>query len=191
MSPSPPVRPCTQGDLPEVREIYALEVREGTASFELEPPSLAEMTARFAAIEAAGLPYLVAEVDGRIGGYAYASPYRPRPAYRYTVEDSVYVARFARRQGVGRALLAAVIERATVRDIRQMVAIVGDSAHLASIELHRRAGFRLVGTLENVGWKFGRWLDTVSMQRDLGDGASAPAPDGSPQDRRGGMRKVR
>ena len=177
MSPSPPVRRCTREDLPGVREIYALEVREGTASFELEPPGLAEMAARFAAIDAAGLPYLVAELDGRIAGYAYASPYRPRPAYRYTVEDSVYVARFAHRQGVGRALLGAVIERATARGMRQMVAIVGDSAHLASIELHRRAGFRLVGTLENVGWKFGRWLDTVIMQRDLGAGAGAPAPD--------------
>jgi L-amino acid N-acyltransferase YncA len=177
MSPSPPVRRCTREDLPGVREIYALEVREGTASFELEPPSLAEMAARFAAIDAAGLPYLVAELDGRIAGYAYASPYRPRPAYRYTVEDSVYVARFAHRQGVGRALLGAVIERATARGMRQMVAIVGDSAHLASIELHRRAGFRLVGTLENVGWKFGRWLDTVIMQRALGAGAGAPAPD--------------
>jgi phosphinothricin acetyltransferase len=177
MSRSPPVRPCTQGDLPEVREIYALEVREGTASFELEPPSLAEMTARFATIEAAGLPYLVAELDGRIAGYAYASPYRPRPAYRYTVEDSVYVARFARRQGIGQALLGAVVGHATALGMRQMVAIVGDSAHLASIELHRRAGFRLVGTLENVGWKFGRWLDTVIMQRDLGAGAGAPAPD--------------
>jgi phosphinothricin acetyltransferase len=159
-----------------VREIYALEVREGTASFELEPPSLAEMAARFAAIAAAGLPYLVVELDGRIAGYAYAGPYRPRPAYRYTVEDSVYVARFARRQGVGRALLDAVIERATAQGTRQMVAIIGDSAHLASIELHRRAGFRLVGTLENVGWKFGRWLDTVIMQRPLGAGAESAPP---------------
>ena len=180
MTSSPPVRPCTPEDLPEVREIYALEVREGTASFELEPPSLAEMRARFAAIEAAGLPYLVAELEGRIAGYAYASPYRPRPAYRHTVEDSVYVARFARRQSVGRALLHAVIESATARGKRQMVAIIGDSAHVASINLHARAGFRLVGTLQNVGWKFGRWLDTVIMQRDLGDGAGAPAPDGSP-----------
>jgi L-amino acid N-acyltransferase YncA len=177
MSPSPPVRRCTREDLPEVREIYALEVREGTASFELEPPSLAEMTARFAAIDAAGLPYVVIELDGRIAGYAYASPYRPRPAYRHTVEDSVYVAGWARRQGVGRALLAAVIERATALGMRQMVAIVGDSAHLPSIELHRRAGFRLVGILENVGWKFGRWLDTVIMQRPLGDGATVAAPD--------------
>ena len=179
MTPSPPVRPCTPDDLSEVREIYALEVREGTASFELEAPSLAEMTARFAAIEAAGLPYLVAELGGRIAGYAYASPYRPRPAYRHTVEDSVYVARFARRQGVGRALLDALIERATARGMRQMVAIIGDSAHVASIDLHARAGFRLVGTLEDVGWKFGRWLDTVIMQRGLGDGARTPAPDRS------------
>ena len=180
MTSSPPVRPCTPDDLPEVREIYALEVREGTASFELQPPTFAEMTARFAAIVAAGLPYLVVELEGRIAGYAYACPYRPRPAYRHTVEDSVYVARSARRQGVGRALLDAVIERATARGMRQMVAIIGDSAHVASIDLHARAGFRLVGTLENVGWKFGRWLDTVIMQRGLGDGAGAPAPDGAP-----------
>jgi phosphinothricin acetyltransferase len=172
MSPRPAVRDCTRDDLPEVLEIYALEVREGTASFELEPPSLAEMAARFGAIEAAGLPYLVAELDGRIAGYAYAGPYRPRPAYRYTVEDSVYVARFARQQGVGRALLDAVIERAAAQGMRQMVAIIGDSAHRASIELHRGAGFRLVGTLEHVGWKFGRWLDTVLMQRPLGAGAA-------------------
>jgi L-amino acid N-acyltransferase YncA len=173
------VRPCTQEDLPQVREIYKLEVREGTASFELEPPSLAEMSARFAAIEAAGLPYLVVELDGRIAGYAYAGPYRPRPAYRHTVENSVYVARWARRRGVGRALLDAVIERTTAGGMRQMVAIIGDSAHVASIQLHAQAGFRLVGTLENVGWKFGRWLDTVIMQRGLGAGADAPAPDGS------------
>jgi L-amino acid N-acyltransferase YncA len=168
------VRRCTEQDIPEVREIYAIEVREGTASFELEPPSLADMVARFAAIDAAGLPYLVVEQDGRIAGYAYAGPYRPRPAYRHTVEDSVYVARWARRQGVGRALLEAVIECATARGMRQMVAIIGDSAHAASIRLHAEAGFRLVGTLEHVGWKFGRWLDTVIMQRPLGNGASTP-----------------
>jgi L-amino acid N-acyltransferase YncA len=184
MSEQPAVRRCTRADLPEVCAIYAVEVREGTASFELEPPSLAEMTARFAAIEGAGLPYLVAQRDGRVAGYAYASPYRPRPAYRYTVEDSVYVARWARRQGVGRALLAALIERATGQGMRQMVAIIGDSAHTASIELHARAGFRLVGTLEHVGWKLGRWLDTVIMQRPLGPGAATPAmPEPRPADR--------
>ena len=176
MSPTPAIRDCTRDDLPEVLEIYALEVREGTASFELEPPTLAEMATRLAAIEAAGLPYLVAERNGRIAGYAYAGPYRPRPAYRYTVEDSVYVARGMRQQGVGRALLEVVIERATLQGRRQMVAIIGDSAHLASIELHRRAGFRLVGTLENVGWKFGCWLDTVIMQRPLGTGAEGAPP---------------
>ena len=170
------VRRCTELDMPEVREIYALEVREGTASFELEPPSVADMVARFAAIDAAGLPYLVVEQDGRIAGYAYAGPYRPRPAYRHTVEDSVYVARWARRQGVGRVLLDAVIQRATEGGMRQMVAIIGDSAHVASIRLHANAGFRLVGTLEHVGWKFGRWLDTVIMQRPLGDGAATPPP---------------
>lgn len=174
MSPKPAVRRCTRQDMPGVCEIYALEVREGTASFELEPPSLAEMTARFAAIEAAGLPYLVVELEGRIAGYAYAGPYRPRPAYRHTVEDSVYVARWARRRGVGRALLEAVIEQATARGMRQMVAIIGDSAHTASTRLHAQAGFRLVGTLEHVGWKFGRWLDTVIMQRALGEGAATP-----------------
>jgi L-amino acid N-acyltransferase YncA len=174
MGPKPVVRRCTEQDMPEVREIYALEVLEGTASFELEPPSLAEMTARFAAIEAARLPYIVAEQEGRIAGYAYAGPYRPRPAYRHTVEDSVYVARWARGRGVGRALLEAVIQATTDRGMRQMIAIIGDSAHTASIRLHAQAGFRLVGTLEHVGWKFGRWLDTVIMQRPLGDGASTP-----------------
>jgi L-amino acid N-acyltransferase YncA len=180
MSPELVVRPCTQHDLPEVCEIYALEVREGTASFELEPPSIADMAARVAVIEAAGLPYLVVDLEGRIAGYAYAGPYRPRPAYRHTVEDSVYVARWARRQGVGRTLLEAVIQRATARGMRQMVAIIGDSGHAASIRLHAQAGFRLVGTLEHVGWKFGRWLDTVILQRPLGQGATMP-PAAEPQ----------
>lgn len=176
MSPKLVVRRCTEQDMPQVRDIYALEVCEGTASFELQPPTLDDMTARFAAVDAAGLPYLVAEQEGLIAGYAYAGPYRPRPAYRYTVEDSVYVARWARRQGVGRTLLEAVIQRATEQGMRQMVAIIGDSAHAASIRLHAQAGFRLVGTLEHVGWKFGRWLDTVIMQLPLGDGAAtAPA----------------
>ena len=126
MTRKPAVRACRRADLAQVQEIYALEVREGTASFELEPPSLAEMIARFAAIEAAGLPYVVAELDGRVAGYAYAGPYRTRPGYQHTVEDSVYVARWARRQGVGCVLLDAVIERATARRLRQMVAIIGD-----------------------------------------------------------------
>jgi L-amino acid N-acyltransferase YncA len=167
------IRDCRPDDLDGVRALYALEVLEGTASFEIEPPDLAEMTARWQAIVAAGLPYLVAEIDGRLAGFAYASRYRPRPGYRHTCEDSVYVARWSRRQGVGGALLEAVIARSTAQDMRQMIAIVGDSAHLASIALHRRAGFHTVGVLENVGLKFGRWLDTVILQRPLGEGAGS------------------
>lgn len=171
------VRDCRPADVAAVQQIYALEVIEGTASFEIDPPDLSEMIARFEAIRARDLPYLVAEFDGRIGGYAYASPYRPRVAYHYTVEDSVYIARWARRQGVGRLLLDALIERATDAGMRQMVAIIGDSAHLASIALHERAGFHHVGTLTDVGVKFGRWLDTVIMQRPLGEGsATTPEP---------------
>ena len=177
MSPRPAVRDCTRDDLPEVREIYALEVREGTASFELEPPTLAEMAARFAAIAAAGLPYLVVELDGRIAGYAYAGPYRPRPAYRYTVEDSVYVAPDAMGRGIGGRLLAEVIARAEAAGMRQMIAVIGDSANLGSIRLHERLGFTRAGLFVAVGWKGERWLDSVLMQRALGPGDRA-APGG-------------
>ncbi|HEX5796058.1 MAG TPA: GNAT family N-acetyltransferase [Geminicoccaceae bacterium] len=174
MSHRPLLRDCRADDLNAVLEIYAREVREGTASFELEPPDLVELTARWQAIRRARLPYLVAEQGGRILGYAYAGAYRARPGYRYTVEDSVYVAPFAHRQGIGRALLDAVVSAAAACGMRQMVAIIGDSAHVASIRLHEQAGFRLVGVLENVGCKFGRWLDTVIMQRELGEGAGSP-----------------
>ena len=174
MSHRPLLRDCRADDLNAVLEIYAREVREGTASFELEPPDLVELTARWQAIRRARLPYLVAEQGGRILGYAYAGAYRARPGYRYTVEDSVYVAPFAHRQGIGRALLDAVVSAAAACGMRQMVAIIGDSAHVASIRLHEQAGFRLVGVLENVGCKFGRWLDTVIMQRELGEGAASP-----------------
>jgi L-amino acid N-acyltransferase YncA len=173
VSQCPMIRDCRPSDLEAVRELYALEVLEGTASFEIEPPDLADMTARWQAVVADGLPYLVAEVDGRLAGFAYASRYRPRPGYRHTCEDSVYVARWSRRQGVGRALLDRVLQGATAQGMRQMIAIVGDSAHLASIALHRRAGFHTVGVLENVGLKFGRWLDTVILQRPLGEGAAS------------------
>lgn len=174
MSHRPLLRDCRADDLNAVLEIYAREVREGTASFELEPPDLVELTARWQAIRRARLPYLVADQGGRILGYAYAGAYRARPGYRYTVEDSVYVAPFAHRQGIGRALLDAVVSAAAACGMRQMVAIIGDSAHVASIRLHEQAGFRLVGVLENVGCKFGRWLDTVIMQRELGEGAGSP-----------------
>jgi L-amino acid N-acyltransferase YncA len=175
MVPTPLLRDCQDRDLAAVHAIYAREVLEGTASFELEPPDLAELTARWQAIRSARLPYVVAEQGGRIAGYAYAGPYRARPAYRYTVENSVYIAPWARRHGIGRLLLDEVIAAASERGMRQMVAIIGDSANVASIALHERAGFRLVGVLENVGWKFGRWLDTVIMQRALGEGAASLA----------------
>jgi phosphinothricin acetyltransferase len=177
MNAPPSLRECRTDDLATVHEIYRLEVLEGTASFELEPPDLAMVTERWQTIRAAGLPYLVAEIDGQVAGYACAGTYRPRPGYRFTVEDSVYVARWARRRGVARALLEAVIAGATAAGRRQMVAIIGDSAHAPSIGLHRQAGFRRVGVLEDVGWKFGRWLDTVIMQRPLGDGATSLPPE--------------
>ena len=170
---APIVREALESDLEGVEAIYRPEVLEGTASFELEPPDLAELIARWRAIRAAGLPYMIAELDARIAGYAYAGPYRSRPGYRYTCENSVYVARFARRQGLGRLLLERVIVGAAERGMRQMVAVIGDSAHLASIRLHEQAEFEPVGVLRNVGCKFGRWLDTVIMQRPLGEGAAS------------------
>jgi L-amino acid N-acyltransferase YncA len=171
---SPLIRAATEADIPAITAIYDHAVRHGTASFELEPPDAAEMARRQQALLEAGYPYLVAEADGAIAGYAYAGAYRPRPAYRFSVEDSVYVAPALHRRGVGRALLDRLIAEAEQRGFRQMVAIIGDSAQVASIELHRAAGFRLIGAVENVGFKLGRWLDTVLMQRALGPGAAAP-----------------
>lgn len=168
------VRASRAEDVPAFTAIYAEFVRTGTASFELEPPNAGEMARRRAAILEAGLPHLVATLDGRVAGYGYAGPYRPRPAYAYTVEDSVYVAQWAQRRGVGRTLLAALIERCAALGKRQMAAVIGDSANRASIALHERLGFRRVGTLRDVGRKHGRWLDTVLMQRPLGPGADTP-----------------
>jgi L-amino acid N-acyltransferase YncA len=176
MKPLPELRACRLEDIDQVQQIYAVEVLEGTASFEIEPPDVREMQARFEAVAARGLPYLVAEIDGRIAAYAYATLYRLRPGYRYTVEDSVYVARWAQRRGLGHALLDAVIRQATDAGMRQMIAIIGDSAHAASIRLHERAGFRTVGTFTDVGLKFGRWLDTVLMQRPLGEASTSIPP---------------
>ncbi|HEX6014853.1 MAG TPA: GNAT family N-acetyltransferase [Geminicoccaceae bacterium] len=163
----PRLRPASPGDLAAIAAIYELEVRHGTATFELEPPDAAELGRRLAKVRAAGLPWLVAELDGQVGGYAYAAPYRDRSAYRFTVEDSVYLAAWARGRGIGRRLLDAVIEAARVAGMRQMVAVIGDSANLASVRLHRSCGFADVGMLRDVGFKFGRWLDTVLMQRSL------------------------
>ena len=174
----PRIRPAHLSDIEAVTRLYAQAVREGTASFEIDPPDAAEMQRRFNSLQTGGYPYFVAQSGGDIAGHAYAAPYRARPGYRWSVEDSVYVAPDYFRRGVGRALLAALIEDAQARAFRQMVAVIGDSANTASVELHRRAGFRMVGRLENIGFKLGRWLDSVLMQRALGAGAST-LPEGS------------
>ena len=168
------IRPVRDADLAAITAIYGQSVATGTASFELEPPDLGEMRRRRDTLLAGGFPYLVAEVEEGILGYAYAGPYRPRPAYRATVEDSIYLAAAAQGRGIGRLLLAALIEAAEAGGFRQMVAVIGDSRHQASIRLHAALGFRLVGVLENVGFKHGRWLDSVLMQRSLGAGADEP-----------------
>ena len=170
MSADVNIRPADEDDMGAVQEIYAREVTEGRVSFELEPPDLDEIRRRFRDARDKGYPYLVASLDGRIAGYAYAGPYRARPAYRFTVENSVYVAPWARRRGVASGLLKTLISECEALPYRQMVAIIGDSDNQASIDLHRKAGFRLVGTLEDVGYKFGLWLDTVIMQRPLNPG---------------------
>ena len=170
--PSVTIRPATPADIPAITRIYEHAVRHGTASFELEAPDEAEMLRRMRALVDDGFPYIAAEVDGLLAGYAYAGPYRPRRAYRFSVEDSIYIDPGAQRRGVGRALLEHLIEACELRGFRQMVAVIGDSAQTPSIELHRAAGFRMVGAVENVGYKFDRWLDSVVMQRALGPGAT-------------------
>jgi L-amino acid N-acyltransferase YncA len=161
------VRDLREDDMACVQAIYAFHVLHGLASFEEEPPSVIELARRHADIRARGLPYLVAEWEGEIVGYSYASPYRTRSAYRFTVENSVYVDHRLHRRGVGYALLSSLIGRCSAGGWRQMIAVIGDSGNAASIALHRRLGFELVGTLNAVGYKFGRWVDSVLMQRAL------------------------
>jgi L-amino acid N-acyltransferase YncA len=166
------IRPAEPHDIVPITRIYADAVRSGTATFEIDPPDQPEMARRYHALCDGGFPYLVAERAGAVAGYAYAGPYRPRPAYRWTVEDSIYMAEDAQRRGIGGALLQRLIDEAAARGFRQMVAVIGDSAQAPSIALHRARGFQLVGTHAAVGFKLGRWLDTVLMQRALGPGAS-------------------
>lgn len=170
----PKVRDAENGDVPAIAEIYSHHVRHGTASFELEPPSTNEVGERIAMAAARGLPYLVAELDGRVIGYAIAKPYRPRPAYAWALEDSVYVAAERHGHGIGSTLLSSLLDRSSAAGFRQMVAVIGDSANTPSIRLHEKLGFRHVGVLTSVGFKHGRWLDTVLMQRALGPGADSP-----------------
>ena len=172
------IRPAAPADLAAITAIYAEAVRFGTATFELIPPDLEEMTRRYQSLSSGGFPYLVAVRAAEVAGYAYAGPYRPRPAYRFTVEDSIYLAPAVQHRGVGTALLRRLIEESEARGFRQMIGIVGDSANAGSIGVHRKCGFQLLGTHPGVGVKFGRWLDTVMMQLALGDGGTTlPADD--------------
>ncbi len=177
LMPAFTIRPATATDIPAITEIYAHEVREKTATFELAPPDSTEMTRRLSEITEKGFPYFVAEQDGNVAGYAYATSYRARPAYRFTVENSIYLAPAYFRQGIGSALLSVLIAQSQARGFRQMIAVIGDSANAASIALHARAGFDMIGTLPDVGFKFGRWLDSVLMQRALGEGGTTAPPE--------------
>ncbi len=166
----PRIRDAQATDLPAVQSIYAHHVRFGLASFEEEPPDLAEIDRRFRRVTERGLPFLVAELNGEVQGYAYAGPYRSRPAYRYTVENTVYIAPSFGGRGAGRALLLALIDRCEQLGYRRMVAVIGDRDNLVSIRLHESAGFETNGTLRSVGFKLGRWVDSILMERPLGDG---------------------
>jgi L-amino acid N-acyltransferase YncA len=168
------IRPATRADVPAIADIYGHSVATETASFEFDPPSEDEIARRMAAFRDAGFPFLVCEGDGIVLGYAYASNWRPRIGYNHTIEDSLYIAPSARRQGVGRALLRVLIAECEALGFRQMIAVIGDSRHAASIALHEQEGFAIVGRLPSLGHKFGLWLDSVLMQRPLGAGASAP-----------------
>jgi len=168
------IRDATPGDLAAITRIYADAVIHGTASFELEPPDQAEMARRQQALLARNYPYLVAERAGIVAGYAYAAPYRERRAYDWCVEDSLYIAPELHRRGIGRRLLLRLVAEAEALGFRQMVGVIGDSANTASVAVHAAAGFRLIGVFASIGFKHGRWLDTVLMQRALGSGDAAP-----------------
>ncbi|MDX2142621.1 MAG: GNAT family N-acetyltransferase [Rhodospirillaceae bacterium] len=166
------IRPATEEDLPAIQEIYAHYVLTSTSSFEEEAPTVAEMTARWQKLEVQRMPYFVAMVGKRIAGYAYGGPFRERSAYRYTIEDSIYIAPDMMGRGIGNALMSALIDRCIALGYRQMIAVIGDSANAASIALHSRHGFAVIGALRSSGYKFGKWSDAVLMQRALGEGDS-------------------
>ena len=168
------IRDAVDADVPAIHQIYAHYVRHTHATFEEVPPTVEELRHRRATITARGLPYVVAESDAHIVGYAYASVYRTRSAYRFTIEDSVYVANGFGRRGIGAALLARLIAQCEAGPWRQMVAVIGGSDNAASIALHERLGFARAGILRGAGFKLGRWADSVLMQRPLGPGSSTP-----------------
>ncbi len=168
------IRPATLADTPSVTAIYGHHVLHGLGTFEETPPTEADMAARMAAVQAKALPYLVVEKDGAILGFAYAAPFRPRSAYRFTAEDSVYIAPHAIGQGVGKALLSAVIEACEMIGVRQLTAVIGDTGNAASIGLHTALGYERTGASRSVGYKHGRWVDIVFMQKALNGGDGAP-----------------
>ena len=168
----PFIRPSQDADLPAITAIYAHHVLHGTGTFETTPPTQDDMTGRRADVLAKGLPWLVAEEDGQILGFAYCQWFKPRPAYRFSAEDSIYLAPEAAGKGLGTLLLNALIARAQTLGVRKLIAVIGDSANGGSVGVHRKAGFAQVGVLQSCGWKFGRWLDVVLMDKTLGDGDS-------------------
>jgi phosphinothricin acetyltransferase len=168
------IRTAIAADIPAITRIYAHAVDYGTASFELEPPDVAEMARRQQALLARNFPYIVAELAGAVVGYAYAGPYRDRRAYDWSVEDSLYIAPELHRKGIGRLLLTRLIVESQARGFRQMIGVIGDSANTASVAVHAAVGFRLIGNFQSIGFKHGRWLDTVLMQRALGSGDALP-----------------
>ena len=175
-TPSLLIRPSTIDDLPAITAIYAQAVLHGTGTFELDPPDLPEMARRRDDVLSKGLPWLLAQTQGQVLGYAYANHFRPRRAYRFCLEDSIYLHPDARGHGVGRVLLAELIGRCEAAGARQMLAVIGDAANAGSISVHAALGFEHTGVLKASGWKFDRWLDVVLMQRALGCGAALPAP---------------
>lgn len=168
----PLIRPSHDADLPAITAIYAHHVLHGTGTFETTPPNQTDMTGRRADVLAKGLPWLVAEEEGQVLGFAYCQWFKPRPAYRFSAEDSIYLAPEAAGKGLGTLLLNDLIVRAQALGVRKLIAVIGDSANVGSVGVHRKAGFAQVGVLQSCGWKFGRWLDVVLMDKTLGDGDS-------------------
>jgi len=168
------IRPSRDDDMAAITAIYAHHVLHGTGTFETEPPSASDMAARRADVLAKGLPYLVAEADGQVLGFAYCNWFKPRPAYRFSAEDSIYMAPEAQGQGMGRALLAELALRAQAAGLRKLIAVIGDSGNAGSLGVHRAVGFTEVGVLRSCGWKFDRWLDIVLMEMTLGPGDNTP-----------------
>ena len=173
------LRPCAEADLPAITAIYGHHVLHGTGTFETTPPTEAEMATRRQDVLARGLPYLVAEREGRVLGFAYCQWFKPRPAYRYSAEDSIYLHPDAAGQGIGKQLLAALAHQAQAVGVRKLIAVIGDSDNRGSIGVHRALGFTKVGTIQSSGWKFGRWLDIVLMDKSLGEGDSTPPEAGA------------